>query len=360
AKPLLVWALYFFLNRLKIYSFLLIGFATLFQPLMGFQMFVLIGLSDLICNRNTLSSVKNTIAYLLAGGWLFAVMIISYFSGISDVEIPQLFEIYFGFRAPHHFLPSYFMGAYSYVFFLVLGLALFYFYDRLPEIFWFLIILFGGCVVYAVGVEVFHSTTIASTQWFKVTQWAKIFLLLFLFDKARPLLKSFENYIPKPWIVLGGFVSLVVIIFLYRAPGSNPLNKPNDLVQKSSNSLMYEYVKNYTHVDACFVIPFQNSDFKYGAMRSVYVDFKSVDPRSDFMMLWKPRMDAVYGVPNLDIDKGFNYEVKANKYYKALNSNDFLSLKKGGVTHMLTKWPITNSALKLAWNNDVYYIYEYQ
>ena len=76
-----------------------------------------------------------------------------------------MFE-YLQFRTAHHYLPSTF-GLTNYVVMtplIILGIILSY--KKAKVLFYFFIVALFGCIVYVVGVELFHSDFIIKTQWF--------------------------------------------------------------------------------------------------------------------------------------------------------------------------------------------------
>ncbi|MGB0850801.1 MAG: hypothetical protein ACPGTP_06110, partial [Bacteroidia bacterium] len=225
ATPLVVWGLLYYKRSRFLLASVLIGAATFFQPLLGFQVFVIMWLSGLYVQREWLISIKQFIIFIVSGGWLFCVLLLAMFTGAGEPVMNDYFDVYFVFRAPHHFLPSAFLTYKSAAFLILWLVAIFGLYREHKSLSIFLLVSLIGCVFYVVMVEGFSSGLVASTQWFKTTQWVKLFGILSVFSLIKPWLVKLSRSIPM-WIgsviSLGSIAGILILMVL---PGTHPLQK---------------------------------------------------------------------------------------------------------------------------------------
>jgi hypothetical protein len=66
------------------------------------------------------------------------------------------------------------------------------------------------------------------------------------------------------------------------------------------------------------------------------VDYKSIAHQKAALSEWYERIQKIYGVGYDDFRKKLNINDLANQHWLAKTENDFLQLKKEGVTHLLT------------------------
>ena len=286
---------------------------------------------------------------------MFGMLALSVFAG-TDVLMSDYFDVYFKFRAPHHFMPSYFITWEAVVFFMMLIWAIWNSYKSHFLISSILSIIGVGALVYVVSVQFFDSQFIASTQWFKTMQWAKLFIGLSLIAMLDPMLRKIQFKMPSAFILSASIISLVGIVILFKFPQLHPLKKQNGLVQKASNNALFSFVKENVHQNASFIIPIDNTDFKFGAERSVYVDYKSINPKPAFVQVWKERIENVYGSFSEDA-VGFKFYSPATNHYNSLTDQDFAYLMSKGVSHALFDNQKINKNLRLVYQDENNFVY---
>ncbi|MBT8326086.1 MAG: hypothetical protein KJP21_00095, partial [Bacteroidia bacterium] len=93
-----------------------------------------------------------------------------------------------------------------------------------------------------------------------------------------------------------------------------------------------------------------------GSERSVYVDYKSVDPKADFVQEWGQRIADVYGSWSKNT-VGFKFYSTADNYYHSLSNQDLAYLHSKGVSHALFKQKKTNENLKLIYQDKKNFVY---
>lgn len=355
AIPLCIFAFWFALRSKWGPAGLVLGLAALFQPLMGFQVFVLICLAALYHTKSGKSILKIAAMYGIAGGWMFLILAFSFFAG-SEVAMSDYFDIYFKFRAPHHFIPAYFLTWKSIVFFLLTIGAIWKWYKSQALISYILVLIGFGALVYVVGVHFFDSQLIASTQWFKTMQWVKLFIVLGLLVYVDPVLRKIELKTSSKLVLAASSVSLIALVVLFQFPQWHPLHKQNDLVQEAQNNQLFTFVESAIPQNACFIIPIDNTDFKFGAKRSVYVDYKSIDPKPAYVKVWKSRIEDVYGSLSNET-AGFDFYTPAATHYNSLSDQDLEHLTRKGVSYALFYKQKVSEKLELVYQDETNFLY---
>ena len=324
AKALGTWAIFFMYCRNYQKGVLLLVIATFFQALVGIQLVILLTVSSVIRDvyaRKTILPVSvATGAYLLLCGWWIVGLI-----GTTNTKLDTSFFELIQFRVPHHFIPSSFDSIDYGIYALLTGLLLAWLY-RQKSVFVssFTIMVILGCLVYTLGVEVLHSETILKSQWFKTTLWLEVWFCLgltaILFKTLKKIVVLHKMVVPISVLIIvaGILFSLFNRDIRYDFPGMK--------VDDEEIRIATE-VRNLTEMDDVFIIPFDNSTFRYWSKRNVYVDFKSVLHSPDYLNAWYPRIREIYG---LSITENFNTlqkSAKANQYYLSLHARQLSHLK---------------------------------
>ena len=213
AKAIGSWAIYYWLkNRHGTWVALLI-LSSFMQPLVGFQLFMLTALAQLIMFLKDRRREKFVWPLMI----LFLIVILPWIFMLAinngGHENPGDFMDIMEFRLSHHFFASYF-GVFHLIVFIVLSaLCILLFKGKLK---WFVLLTLTGCVVYEIGVEVFRLPLFLYTQWWKTTIWIEAFgfIALIRFLESGFFLK--EKFKAYPLAIP---VMLVLIFAAYRFSG---------------------------------------------------------------------------------------------------------------------------------------------
>lgn len=284
------------------------GLASLFQVLIGLQLFILLFITAFsIVNKNKWKQgAKHILSYLLFAGWMLFPMLLIQFGSKSTLETEKYYDILFYFRNAHHYHPFCFP----------LG-------DYIKTLLWWSIILFSvwagkkrhqlypfnfllfltgfGCILYFIGFTQLHIFSIGKLQWFKATIWptflgvipvsiiisekAKATSALY-FTKIRSLLCAFLVIIL--WIGLSNSAFVPLEKFRYRYKLGN---YPQQNLEK-----MHVWISQNTAINAVF-LTFPNDDsFLCEAKRSLSVAYKGVIHQPDFLLPWHEKMKDIYGI----------------------------------------------------------------
>jgi hypothetical protein len=277
----------------------------------------------------------NIFCFVLSVIWVLKIQSNYNVGGVSN---DKLFEI-MQFRASHHYFPLSFpiknalillpMMLFGYLFFRKTNKIIAHFYE----------IVFLGILVYMIGVYFLKQPIVLSTQWFATTIWLEMFSVMAIIAYFQhKILILFKKVTEKQIII--GLSGLAVIGMTLIMPSFRLLkNKPYHFFcfkNQSSNRAIALQGKILTDKKAVFLIPFENTDFKYWSERSVFVDYKSIAHQKAALSEWYERIQKIYGVGFGDYCKKLNINELAHQNWCAKTENDFLNFKKEGVTHLLT------------------------
>jgi hypothetical protein len=90
---------------------------------------------------------------------------------------------------------------------------------------------------------------------------------------------------------------------------------------------LHGLVRSSTPADARFLIPPSLIDFRLGARRAVYVDWKCAPMRGDELLQWKRRMLAVMGTPDFPFT-GYELRKGSQRLYEARSGSVLLALAR--------------------------------
>ena len=225
---------------------------------------------------------------------------------------------------------------------------------------------FGICVlgifIYALATDVFHIIFIANFQFYKVTQWMKFLGVVAMIGLLEPRLVSI--YILSAWrfdkaalMVISVFSWITILGFTQILPYRVPY-QIFALKEKDDMLNICEQIKSETPKDAVFIQPFDNSELKFYAQRSSYIEFKANVRHKCFVGEWYRRVQAVFNVSADDAAKGFALQQKADEHYYTLTLHELAQLQQEGVTHMLVKKDQHPHAGSLILSNNSYAVYK--
>lgn len=363
ACAIVVWAIHFFLNRKYLLVSCLMAMATFIQVLDGLDVMMVMSVVALFSFLKKQLSGKELLQLLLpysvvAGAWL--LLILQAKSGDSPLAPKEVFRILFEFRHPHHFIFATFSKAKIVLYFSLTAVALLYFYNKAAPLFQFILLSTIGLVFYIIATDVFHWEFVANFQFYKVTQWVKLLgvvagvgYLANRFPKTS-LPALFENSL----LVMGfAFCFSVIFFFSEHLPYSVPY-QIGSLKQADDRISIAEEIKQLTPANAVFIQTFENTELKFYAQRSSYVEFKANVRHKAFVGEWYRRVNEVYGVDYKRSTKGFELEKQANNYFENLSRQQLEHLKLEGVTHVLTTKLHPPSIGKLVTANSTYAVYQ--
>ncbi|PIP54199.1 MAG: hypothetical protein COX07_06605 [Bacteroidetes bacterium CG23_combo_of_CG06-09_8_20_14_all_32_9] len=360
AKAIGVWGLWFFLQKRYLFASLLFSCSVFFQPLAGIQIIVIsLSVFLIISFRQKRSLLfKNFLWLAMPAAFLTLPFLIPALTRFNDANVPDkfIFDVFFSFRNPHHFLPSYFPLKNYFILVPVFGFALIFFKKHSTEIMYFILVILLGCILYSFFVEILHSILVASSQWFKSTIWAEMFGVIAVFGFIEQLAnKILDKYFSKSRKIIATFLMVFLFVFLTLFPFRFPWKVKYDFEPFLSSDCAIEIsrlAKENTPINACFVTPIDFTELKFHGQRSSYIDYKLPVHSKSGIIEWMNRITRVYNIDYRNTEKGFEVSKKASENYYRLTSQNFIALKKFGVTHILTHISQKLPFCEVAKNNE--------
>lgn len=364
ACAIVAWAIVFFLdNKFWGFTFMMI-IATFIHVLEGLDAMILLSIVLFILVIQKEVSFKKWIGinlvYLLTAGIYLVFILLGKTTVDSSLSNNDIFNILFEFRHPHHFIFKTFPVFNVVLMLLLSSISIFFFYKSSKQIFYFVIIGWMIIIFYIIATDIFHIISIANFQWYKVTQWIKVFSFIGTFALIFKYVNLKIKIDYKILTSLSATISMTCFCLIY-------LNKSpfNTVYQIGAKSLEYADIKialkakELTNKDALFLIPFDNSSFKFWAERSCYVEFKANVRNKKFVGEWYKRIGEVYGINTNDSHIGFEKRWPANtNFFNKANSVEIEEWKKNGVTNILVQQQISNTQLSFMDSTLGYYLYQ--
>lgn len=368
---LVIWAINLFLDRKYFWVAVLMSIGTLIQVLDGLD--IMMALSGMLLLNYMQKETRGKIGIswfaifgLTAG--IFLVLIL-YQKSMVSVDSAHLltstdtFKVMFEFRHPHHFIFATFSKGKIGVYAILTIIALIYYSMRSKQLFRFTLLSTLGLLVYILATDVFHFLFIADFQFYKVTQWVKFFGVVAAFGFVSDYLwKKNELLFPKMWektlLILGISASFVLILFFHSyLPYSVPyqlfgMKQEEDIIR------ICEDIQTATPPDAVFIQPFENTELKFYAQRSSYVEFKANVRHRAYVAQWYDRIQEVFGINDEMKLQGFKLQQRANQYFYHLSFEKLQHLKQQGVGYLLTRKEYPPKAGKLILQNNSYAVYQ--
>ena len=338
-------------------AFAAAALATLFQPVVGIQLFGL-SLAAVLWERwRSQSGIRwrDLLAGCLLWGATAGIWVLFLKLNFEDEALQQtdhFFDILYVFRAPHHYWPrSWGMGTWLLESALI-GFGFWWFARqarlagegprgraarRITGLF------AGGllaCGLYVLAQEFIQSASLGALQAFKVTIWLEALSVIAVVAAVQYLFSFLGT---RKWTILTGaslgLAGLSAAAWLFLAPASIPLSVPHDygvsLGQDPAVAIARD-AQRLTTPEALFAHPISFTELKFHGRRSAYVDYKVLVHTRAAMHEWARRVELLYGL-QWDRDAGTaNRYDKANTHFAALDSTDLDRLRAEGITHLLT------------------------
>ncbi len=357
AKAMSVWVLYWSLTGRWVKAFVLLNAVILFQPVVGAQVFLLQGVLALapILQQGQLPTMAGLRKYLPATlcalpglAWL---LLLWQYHHADDADVDFLAIV--RMRMPHHYFPDTFSWLHfvaSAIFF-----ACAYLWYRITDrrVGALYVVVTTGALVYSILLYQGWDLPI-KTQWFKTTIWLETFSVMALFgwlDKRVMLHIRPTLFLTVLAAMLGG-----MLVAGFPPVAEKPRDRTEPVEQDPSIEIA-QIAHRVTPQQALFIIPPDNSNFRFIAQRSVFVDFKSIAHQKSYLKEWYRRVHLVYGLSVHMPTGGFALMPEARAAYRNLSERQVQSLISMGVTHMLT-WKDHQLDLPVVAENEQYRIYQ--
>ncbi len=314
------------LNKRWYVAAILAGVASLFQVLIGLQVFLIIGfLYSLPYNqKNIFLQIKFLMIYLLfASPMLFPTLYQQLKSYHESNDNTLFYYILYRVRNPNHYLPSTFpLADYIKFIFLTALAGIFHFSvnNELKQL-WrnLFFIIVGGMLIYSFLVEGIGFMPIGKLQWFKVAGWMMMFnvivIIYFLSELYLEKIKVVTRiFLPTHLILLCSFAALLIITNSVYLPSEDLRyryhvgNYPETDLTK-----MHQWIKSNTPVDCLVLANPDDNSFLCEAQRSMPTGWKAIIHKPFFMIPWYHNFLLAYH--NGNPFNGLNVLEQASEHY---------------------------------------------
>ncbi len=366
AVAIIIWAIVLFLDKKYLLTSVLMSVATFIQLLEGLDVMMVLCAVLLIAVFRKEVSWKVFLGFISVYAFtagIYLVMIFMQKNIHSDISNEELFKILFEFRHPHHFIFSSFSKGKMVVFILLAVASIFFFLNRSKTLFQFIVVGLAGVIVYAFCVDGLHNVFIGNFQFYKITQWMKflgvvacIGYLERVINAKREQLMIFKY---EGVVLLASAILCwcVILNFNQYLPYKVPF-QIFSLKEKDDMISICEKIKEATPKESLFIQPFDNTELKYFAQLSSYVEFKANVRNKLFVKQWYSRLEEVFGFSKAGSLSGFNMQQQADKRYYNLDISTISELKGKGVTHILTRKEFPPPTGSLILQNNTYAVYQ--
>lgn len=318
--------LQFVLNR-RIISGFILGFATLFQPLVGLQLFLLLGGVELLARRDIRQTLGFSIPYLVLAAFILVPTFERQFAEAIAYNKELYYTIQYRFRNHHHFLPSLFPVTH-YIKFAglgLLGLLSYYLTKPRDNRFYLSLVVLSvlGMMVYAVGLEGLDIYSIGKTQWFKTTVWVGAFSSIMVAGLIGQLLSGFVSNSRIDKYVFPFSFSLFILLTL-AITNSKYLPEAYQHKYMVGNRVhtdlekMHFWIAGNTPKDISVLVSPDNNAFPCQAKRSMPIHFQAIVHEPFFMMPWYDDYKEVYGV-SIENLEGIDARAQAVELFQTRN-----------------------------------------
>ncbi len=323
------------LSRRAILAGVLFGLATVFQPLVGLLSAFAIT-AGLLVSEPRADGLGRAIAVLVTTTVLVSApqlipIVASQLAEAATTTRNVFFDVIVRVRAPHHFLPSAFsttsMTRFGLLFVagitsLTLSPATRAHRRTLTSI---LAVIVAGCVLYTIGVEGFESSTIAKSQFFKLTVLAKTIAGICIAISIEHTLSQKYSLGLRTRPALA--VVIAVIALLVASTQIGPLKSRYAIFDRKDANWtdVYRWAAETTVRDATFLMPPSNSDMRSWGQRSIVVNFKATAFQSALMQEWHDRLISVSG--NADLADRYVEPSALDESYEQLSGERLQTLR---------------------------------
>mgnify|MGYP007024809724 CR=1 FL=1 len=327
AKGLSAFSLWKFLEKKVLISGLLLGIATLFQPLVGLQLFLVLTAYQLLVGRDFKKTITLVASYVALAAFVLVPVFYIQLSQKLTVDADWFYQVFYGFRNHLHYYPSIF-PAKSFVKFgmlLALGLVSYVYLKPRDYKFYpaFIILNLFGLLIYSVGLEVFDVYVLGKTQWFKMTIWMEAFSAIMVAGFLGEFLSgfSFPFFLKKRVFLI---FSVAATFLLLAITNSKFLPKKYQQKYMVGNRVvgdleqMHSWISENTAKDVVVLTSPHDNGFSCVAKRSMPSHWQAIMHQSFFIVQWYEDFVDIYGV-SLENLKGTDPRAHAVELYATRN-----------------------------------------
>ena len=327
AKGISAFALLGFVRNRHSLAGTILGIATLFQPLVGLQLFLIIGGIELLFRRNLKATLQFGIPYLVVAALILVPTFRRQFAETFEYNKELYYQILYRFRNHHHYIPGLFPITHYVKFFGLLGLGLLNYYLTKPQDkkFYVGFVSLGllGMLVYWLGLEHLGLLQIGKVQWFKTTVWMGAFSSIMVAGLLGQLISGFISLSKaKRYILPFSFSLFLLSTFCITNSKYLPESFQGKYTVGNRNysdlEKMHFWIEENTPKDITVLVSPDNNSFGCQAKRSMPIHFQAIIHEPFFMLPWYEDFKKVHGV-SIENLEGIDARAHAVKLYQTRN-----------------------------------------
>ncbi len=327
AKAIGAYAILRFVRSDLTLAGLFLGVATLFQPLVGLQLFLILGAILFLFRRRPVQTSVFAAAFLLVAAFILIPTFVRQFSETAAYDKGLYYEILYRFRNHHHYLPRLFPVTHyvKFLFLTMIGLEAYLLTKPSDRGFYVTFVAFGvlGMCMYALGLEFTLTQGLGKLQWFKVTVWIAAFSSIMLAGLIGPVLSGFlpltrlRNHLAPVSVA-------VCVITIIAITNSKFLPEPYQfryMVGDRNHSdleRMHFWIEANTVKDVSVLVSPDNNGFACQAKRSMPIHFQAIIHEPFFMLPWYEDFSDIYGV-SMENLIGIDARAQASELFQTRN-----------------------------------------
>lgn len=303
AKALAAFSFWKFLNRKYLMAGLALGFGSLFQPLVGLQLGLLLVGTRFLLSAN---DWKQMLCFIVPFGVITSLILVPVLlrqEGQKALETELYWDVLYRFRNYHHYHPSLFpighfvkagglalLGLVSFAFIRPKNSGFFFVYTALVIL---------GLAFYTAGLEMELLPQIGKSQWYKTTIWIGLLSsvgLSGLFVQLPKVSIIVKRLLPGSSIlsvlVIGGLIVILNSAFIPNSTGKYMIGNR----ETSDIEMMHRWIEQNTEKDILVLVPPNDNSFSCQAKRSIPIQYTAIVHEPKFMFEWYERYSKIYGV----------------------------------------------------------------
>jgi hypothetical protein len=358
AKTIAVWVLVTWIYNYRAVGIVLLIPATFLHPLIGFQLFLAYSTAYIVYAFSTRDkteikfSIGSILLYFCFAGWFVGFIFLGQRGEGASVSVERFMDLTYRFTLYCHYVPHYFSKKGFLLHLLLLGIAIPFFKSRNKPLYYFLLTLAAGYIIYLFGFYVLNNYLIISSWWFRTTVWLKLLGVIASVTLLEAWIKNNYAFLSKiiPAVLIGIILSYSILnkADLYMFPW-------NDNTHLNDELDMADACKKLTDQNAVFIQPYEFTALKYHGQRSSYVEPDRILRRRKDITIWYNRLGSVYGLydtKQFARNPAFKKDMAAS--YKKLKEEDLIKYKSEGVNYMIIYADMNFKNAKLLYKNNTY------
>ena len=358
AKTMGVWVIVAWLYHCRALGIGLLIPATWWQPMVGFQLFLAYSAAYLyytwsIHNKKEIKyALLSCLLYLCFAGWLVALIFVGHTEDSASVSVEKFMELSYRFTLYCHYTPHYFSKKGFLLHVLLLGIAVVFFKSRNKPLYYFILTLLAGYLIYLFGYYVLNNYLIISSWWFRTTMWIKLLGTIAGVALFADWTKKNYYFLYK-WIPVLSIVAVLFICIKYKA--ENYMFPWGNYTQLNDELDIAYQCKKLTEKDAIFIQPYEFTALKYHGQRSSYVEPDRILRKRKDIVIWYNRLGSVYRLYDTkQLARNPYFNAEGTSDYKKLGAADLAKFKLEGVNYIIVYADMNYKNAVLLYKNKTY------